>query len=52
MTGNWHYQWIYGVAPPMGAAIAVFVFRLLMLSKRDVLTGKLYHAFNTNLNWY
>lgn len=46
VTGDWHHQWIYWVAPPMGAAIAVVVFRLLMLDKRDVLTGKLYHAFN------
>ena len=46
VTGNWYHQWIYWIAPPMGAAIAVGAFRLITLGERDVLTGKLYHAFN------
>lgn len=46
VTGNWYHQWIYWIAPPTGAAIAVGAFRRLMQGEQDVLTGKLYHAFN------
>lgn len=41
VSGRWDAQWIYAIAPPLGAAIAVGVFRLL---ERDVLTGKLFHV--------
>ncbi|WP_375504026.1 MIP/aquaporin family protein [uncultured Nostoc sp.] len=52
VSGNWHHQWIYGIAPPMGAAMpaavnnAVGAFRLIALGERDVLTGKLCYAFD------
>ena len=40
----WHYQWIYLVAPFLGALLAVGAFRLLLAGARDVLTGKLFHV--------
>jgi aquaporin Z len=44
VSWSWHEQWLYWVAPPLGALLAVGAFRLLMLSRRDVLTGKLFHV--------
>jgi aquaporin Z len=41
VSGRWTDQWIYMVAPPLGAAIAVVIFRFF---ERDVLTGKLFHV--------
>ncbi len=43
ISGVWHDQWLYWVAPPLGALLAVGVFRLLAAGRRDVLTGKLFH---------
>ncbi|HLX39954.1 MAG TPA: aquaporin, partial [Ktedonobacteraceae bacterium] len=40
----WNEQWIYYIAPPLGALIAVGVYRLLAIGERDVLTGKLFHV--------
>lgn len=40
----WHAQWLYVVAPPLGAVLAVGAFRLLTVGERDVLTGKLFHV--------
>jgi aquaporin Z len=40
----WHDHWLYWVAPPLGALLAVGAFRLSMARKRDVLTGKLFHV--------
>jgi len=40
----WNYHWLYWVAPPLGALLAVGAFRLLPMGKRDVLTGKLFHV--------
>ena len=37
-------QWLYCVAPPLGAMLAVGVFRLLTFGKRELLTGKLFHV--------
>jgi aquaporin Z len=42
VSGRWSDQWIYLIAPPLGAMIAVVIFRLF--SQRDVLTGKLFHV--------
>ena len=44
IAGIWHNQWLYYVAPPLGALVAVGVFRLLVVGTRDVLTGKLFHV--------
>jgi aquaporin Z len=41
LSERWNAQWIYAIAPFVGAAIAVAVFRFL---ERDVLTGKLFHV--------
>src|SRR5229473_2300720 len=38
------WYWLYWVAPPLGALLAVGAFRLLSAGGRDVLTGKLFHA--------
>lgn len=40
----WHDQWLYWIAPPLGALLAVAAFRLFTASERDVLTGKLFHV--------
>lgn len=40
----WQDQWLYCIAPPMGALLAVGVFRLLGFSKREILTAKLFHV--------
>lgn len=42
VTGRWHAQWIYAVAPPTGALLAAAVWRLA--SVRKLLTAKLYHV--------
>jgi aquaporin Z len=44
VSGVWHSLWLYLVAPPLGAVLAVGAFRLVTASGRDVLTGKLFHA--------
>lgn len=44
VTGLWTDQWLYCVAPPMGALLAVGIFRRLSLGKRDVLSCKLFHV--------
>lgn len=41
VSERWTAQWIYAIAPPIGATIAVFIFRFF---ERDVLTGKLFHV--------
>ncbi len=43
LAWHWSDQWIYYVAPVVGALLAVFVFRLIVVGERDVLTGKLFH---------
>jgi aquaporin Z len=40
----WTQQWLYMVAPPLGALLAVVLYRLLAAGEGDVLTGKLFHV--------
>jgi len=40
----WQGHWLYWVAPPLGALLAVGAFRLLAIGKHDVLTGKMFHT--------
>lgn len=40
----WQYQWLYCIAPPLGALLAVGAFRIFTVGERDVLTGKLFHV--------
>lgn len=46
----WSHQWLYFVAPLLGAALAVGVYRWLSVvitaGEMDVRTGKLFHATN------
>ncbi len=44
VSWSWKYHWLYWVAPPLSALLAVGAFRLLMVGERDVLTGKLFHV--------
>ncbi|MBW4444930.1 MAG: aquaporin [Plectolyngbya sp. WJT66-NPBG17] len=44
VTGLWRDQWLYCTAPPLGALLAVAIFRQLSMGKRDVLSGKLFHV--------
>lgn len=47
VASYWAHQWLYIVAPPLGAALGVGVFRLIGLVRADgldVLTGKLFHT--------
>ncbi len=43
VSGFWQAQWLYYVASPLGALLAVGAFRLLSVGERDVLTCKLFH---------
>jgi aquaporin Z len=40
----WTDQWLYWIAPPLGALLAVGLFRLVSAGERDVMTGKLFHV--------
>lgn len=42
----WQDQWLYCIAPPLGAILAVGVFRLITFGEREILTGKLFHVPN------
>jgi aquaporin Z len=44
VTGLWRDQWLYCIAPPLGALLAVAMFRRLSMGRRDVLTCKLCHV--------
>jgi len=44
VSSIWTDHWLYWVAPPLGALLAVGAFRLLTAGERDVLTGKLFHV--------
>ena len=44
--GLWRDQWLYCIAPPLGALAAVGVYRLLTMGKIDTLTGKLFHRIH------
>jgi aquaporin Z len=46
VTGLWRDQWLYCIAPPLGALLAVAMFRQLSMGQRDVLSGKLFHVPN------
>lgn len=43
VTQLWRSQWIYFIAPPLGAILAVIAFRLLTMGEREILTGKMCH---------
>jgi aquaporin Z len=40
----WQEQWLYCIAPPLGAILAVGVFRLVSFGEREILTAKLFHV--------
>jgi aquaporin Z len=44
VTGLWRDQWLYCIAPPLGALLAVAMFRVLSMGRRDVLSCKLFHV--------
>jgi len=47
IASYWAQQWLYIVAPPLGAALAVGAYRLIGVFRADgldVLTGKLFHT--------
>jgi len=47
VLGNWQDQWIYGLAPPSGALLAVLVFHTLKkleMHNHRILTCKLFHV--------
>lgn len=46
VSGVWQHQWLYCIAPPLGAILAVGVFRLVTFGEREILTGKLFHVPN------
>ncbi len=43
-AGIWTQQWLYYIAPPLGALLAVGLYRLLAAGEHDVVTGKLFHV--------
>jgi aquaporin Z len=40
----WKDQWLYCIAPPLGAVLAVGLYCLLSHGEHDVVTGKLFHV--------
>ena len=44
VSGFWRDQWLYFVAPTLGAVLSVVAFRLLYRGKREIITGKLFHV--------
>ena len=46
LSNVWQAQWIYAIAPPLGAVAGVLGFRLLTFGEREILTGKLFHEPN------
>jgi aquaporin Z len=46
ISWNWSGQWIYALAPPLGAVAGLLIFRFATREGREVLTGKLFHAPN------
>ncbi len=44
VTWLWQDQWLYCIAPPLGALLGVGAFRLLTFGEREILTGKLFHV--------
>ena len=44
VTWFWQDQWLYCIAPPLGAMVAVGAFRLLAIGEREILTAKLFHV--------
>jgi aquaporin Z len=44
VTWFWQDQWLYCIAPPLGAMVAVGAFRLLAMGEREILTAKLFHV--------
>ncbi|MBV8885938.1 MAG: aquaporin, partial [Chroococcidiopsidaceae cyanobacterium CP_BM_RX_35] len=46
VTEFWKDQWLYCMAPPLGALLAVGIFRILSLGELELLTGKLFHVPN------
>ena len=45
VSGTWRAQWVYALAPPLGALLAAAAWRLAGTGK--ILTAKLYHV-----EWY
>lgn len=43
-AGIWTQQWLYYIAPPLGALLAVGLYRLVAAGEHDVVTGKLFHV--------
>jgi aquaporin Z len=46
MSGIWKDQWIYALAPPLGAMLGLGMFKLVASEYRRALTGKLCSAPN------
>jgi aquaporin Z len=44
VTGVWAHQWIYAVAPPLGAVLGLWTFDLVTPKEREARTGKLCRA--------
>lgn len=40
----WNDQWLYCIAPPLGALLAVVFFRIVTAGVRDIKTAKLFHV--------
>ena len=44
LSDTWQSQWLYMIAPPLGAVMGVIGFRLITFGEREILTGKLFHV--------
>lgn len=44
ISWTWHSQWLYLVAPFLGAGLGVLAYRLVAFAEREIKTAKLFHV--------
>ena len=44
VSWSWQAQWLYCIAPLLGAMLAVVVYHFLSINRCQILTGKLFHV--------
>ena len=44
ISWNWQAQWLYCIAPILGAMLAVVIYRFLSINRCKIITGKLFYV--------